>query len=145
MRISIFAAIATAIASPAFAQDVERSPYSLASPVPGEALRELSTDRPDKTESPYTVDAGHVQIELDLVTYAQDRDGDIRTETYGIMPVNLKFGVTGSTDLQLLIDPYVRRAVSDRNADMRQSMPGFGDITLRLKHNLGEMTAATPP
>jgi hypothetical protein len=36
-------------------------------------LRELSTDRPDKTERPFTVDAGHFQLEMDLFSYACDR------------------------------------------------------------------------
>lgn len=29
----------------------------------------MSTDRPDKTESLYTVDAGHFQFEADLVSF----------------------------------------------------------------------------
>ena len=39
-----------------------------------ESLRELNTDRPDKTEGPYTLDVGHCQVVIDLVTYTQDRD-----------------------------------------------------------------------
>ena len=35
-------------------------------------MREMSTDRPDKTESPYTVDAGHFQIEWDLFNFERD-------------------------------------------------------------------------
>jgi hypothetical protein len=33
----------------------------------------MSTDRPDKTETAYTMDAGHFQMEMDLVTYGRDR------------------------------------------------------------------------
>src|SRR4051794_35141958 len=36
--------------------------YTLFNPTPRKQMREMATDRPDKTESPYTVDAGHVQI-----------------------------------------------------------------------------------
>jgi hypothetical protein len=32
----------------------------------------MSTDRPDKTESAYTVDAGHFQFEADLVSFGID-------------------------------------------------------------------------
>jgi hypothetical protein len=46
-------------------------------------MREMSTDRPDQTESAYTVDAGHFQVEMDLVSAMFDRDpsggGDLRT------------------------------------------------------------------
>ena len=39
-----------------------------------QAVRPLSTDRPDTTESTHTVDAGHFQIESDLVAFSHDRD-----------------------------------------------------------------------
>ena len=41
----------------------DKSDYTLFNPTPRDRLREMSTDRPDKTESPFTVDAGHFQIE----------------------------------------------------------------------------------
>ena len=37
----------------------DKSVYHLFNPVPREYLRGMNTDRPDQTESPYTVDAGH--------------------------------------------------------------------------------------
>ena len=36
-------------------------------------MREMSTDRPDQTESPYTVDAGHFQVEMDFFKFTYDR------------------------------------------------------------------------
>ena len=128
--------IAAAAASPALAQAPDKSGYSLTNPTPREALRDLSTDRPDKTESPYTVDAGHVQVELDFANYSRDRDGQARAETIGVLPFNLKLGLTNSTDLQLLVEPYVRQEVTDRATGVRDTISGFGDVTLRLKHNL---------
>jgi hypothetical protein len=140
MRALILCLIAAAAASPALAQTSDRPRYSLTNPTPREALRELSTDRPDKTESPYTVDAGHLQVELDLATYSRDRNrsegGNLLTENLGILPINLKLGLSDSTDIQLLVDPHVRRTVTDRATGFRERVSGFGDITLRLKHNL---------
>lgn len=140
MRVSTFAAIAAAIAPSGNAQPVGKSDYGLTDPAPRDALRELSTDRPDKTESPYTVDAGHVQIEIDLATFSRDRDrsggGDVRTETLGIVPVNVKLGLTNSTDVQLLVDPYVRQTIRDRTTGACQTRSGFGDVTIRVKQNL---------
>ena len=43
----------------------DKSIYTLFHPTPREWMREMSTDRPDQTESPNTVDAGHFQVELD--------------------------------------------------------------------------------
>ena len=128
--------IAATAASPALAQAPDKSGYSLTNPTPREALRELSTDRPDKTESPYTVDAGHVQVELDFANYTRERDGQSRSETIGVLPFNLKLGLTNSTDLQLLVEPYVRQEVTDRTTGARDTVSGFGDVTLRLKQNL---------
>ena len=39
----------------------DKSGYSFFHPAPREFMRELTTDRPDKTEGPFTVDAGHFQ------------------------------------------------------------------------------------
>ena len=35
-------------------------------------MREFNTDRPDVTESPFTVDAGHWQLELSFVEYTHN-------------------------------------------------------------------------
>ncbi len=88
------------------------------------ALRELSTDRPDTTESPHTVDAGHFQFELELAAW--EKSGADRTLNLGNL--NLKAGLTGSTDLQLVLPLYSR--------SQNGGPEGFGDIALRLKHNL---------
>ena len=45
----------------------DKSHYHLFNPTPRELMREFNTDRPDKTESPYTVDAGHFQFEMDVL------------------------------------------------------------------------------
>ena len=47
-------------------QDSTKSSYNLFHPCQRDQLRSFETDRPDATESPYTVDAGHFQFETDL-------------------------------------------------------------------------------
>jgi len=96
----------------------------------------MSTDRPDKTESPYTVDAGRFQIEMDFATFTFDDDANFRVETVTIAPVNFKAGIGRDTDLQLIFDSYVRETATDRTTGARETIDGFGDVTLRLKHNL---------
>lgn len=138
MRCSFACLLLVAAGSPASAQDSDKSIYNLLNPTPRELLREMSTDRPDKTESPYTVDAGRFQLEMDFVTYTADTDDDanLRMETINIAPVNLKLGLTSSTDLQVVIDSYVRHKVTDRTTNTQDRTDGFGDVTVRLKHNL---------
>jgi hypothetical protein len=136
-----FLPVYLAIAATAFAADapLDKSQYNLFNPTPPQWLREMSTDRPDKTESPYTVDAGHFQIEMDLVNYSYDkhnprRDGTI-VRTWGIAPVNLKVGLLNNLDLQLVLQPHTYVHTSDPAAGVSKRR-GFGDITTRVKWNL---------
>lgn len=119
-------------AEPAAPEAFDKSGYHLFNPVPADHLRELSTDRPDKTESPYTVDAGHIQIESDLVSYTHDSDSGV--EAWAIVPINFKVGLLRNVDLQTVIETYNHITTTDGLTKTRQS--GFGDITSRVKVNL---------
>ena len=113
--------------------------HSLLHPTPRDQLRALSTDRPDKTESPYTVDAGHFQFEMDVISYATDHDDadgrDIRARAYAIAPINVKAGLWHNVDLQVVFDTYNHVRVEDRVGRTVDRRAGFGDITTRLKIN----------
>lgn len=104
--------------------------YTVFNPRPQGELRELSTDRPDTTESPISVDAGHVQLEMDLVALGIDRRA-VDTSTVDVAVANLKLGITDRVDLQLVIAPYHRE---DVGATMMSS--GYGGTTARAKINL---------
>lgn len=107
--------------------------HTLFDPTPRAELHEFATDRPDVTESPYTVDPGHVQIELSLAEYALS--GDRSTRTFDALPVNLKFGLLDNVDIQFVFTPYERQVT--REEGQRTVASGFGDETLvRLKINL---------
>lgn len=117
-----------------------KSGYTLFNHTPADEMRALSTDRPDQTESPHTVDAGHFQIEIDFLNYTYDRDTsdgrDARSKNLAVAPANLKVGLLNNVDLQILFDPYVRSKTEDRIANARTDASGFGDIATRLKINL---------
>ncbi len=49
-------------AAPAAAQQADKSAYPFFQPTRATLLRELATDRPDATESPFTFPAGHGQF-----------------------------------------------------------------------------------
>lgn len=103
----------------------DKSAYHLFNPTPRQFMRELSTDRPDTTESPYTVDAGHLQIEMSFVDYT--REGS--TDALAVTPFNIKLGLLNNVDLQAVVDPYVVQSNGERAS-------GVGDSQLRLKVNL---------
>ena len=121
----------------------DKSHYTLFNPTPGALMREMSTDRPDTTESPYTVDAGHVQVESSFVDSTRDDDGG-DFDALSVLPTNLKIGLTNNIDLQLAVEPYVREEFEGDEID------GFGATQLRLKINLwgndgGETAFAVMP
>jgi hypothetical protein len=114
-----------------------KSQYHLFNPVPKELMREMSTDRPDKTESAYTVDAGHYQLETSFIDYAYDHRNpegtDTRSDTLSVMPFNIKAGLLNNVDLQFVMDPYMREHTKEEGLVERKH--GVGDIQTRLKVN----------
>src|SRR5208282_337458 len=110
--------------------------YNLSHPVPQELMRELSPDRPDKTESPYTVDAGHFQLEMDFANYTGDKSDGVTTKAWNVAPFNLKVGLLNKVDLQFVFDNYLNVRTEDRATGTTSTQSGVGDFTTRLKINL---------
>lgn len=124
--------------APAAAQpEDDKSAFTLFNPTPRALMRAMSTDRPDATESPYTVDAGHWQLELSFIDSTLDRrspDGT-RTSALAVAPLLLKVGLTNNIDLQLGLDPFTRVHTTPAGSP-RDTAEGFGDTVVRLKINL---------
>ncbi len=104
------------------------------------AARPLSTDRPDATESPFTVEAGRIQFEVSAAQFTRDRrtaDRDAPTvETWSLAPLNVRIGLSSWTELQVVHDGHVRVEERDRATGVRMRSDGLGDVTLRFKANL---------
>lgn len=115
--------------------EADKSQYNIWNPTPRELMREMSTDRPDKTESAYTVDAGHFQVEADLVSYSRDRHNDSkdRVEGWSFFNANLKVGLCNNSDLQFVVPTY--SSIRTRSAGTTEKNSGFGDLVTRLKIN----------
>lgn len=113
----------------------DKSQFNLFNPTPVSLLRELTPDRPDKTESPYTVDAGHFQLEMDFANFTVDETNGVRA--FNIAPVNLKVGLFNQVDLQFVFDNYLNVRTHQRLANPKTTtQSGIGDFTTRLKINL---------
>jgi hypothetical protein len=107
----------------------------LALHAPAFAQREMSTDRPDRTESPFTLERGRAQIELDAVAFTRDREPAGGFDGVAVAASNLKFGVSRDLDVQLLAQSWRRERVLAPGA-ATEVRAGFGDLTARVKLNL---------
>lgn len=109
----------------------DKSGYHLFNPTPVELRRPLASDRPDGTESPITVDAGAVQLELSVLEWTIDDDPAGERDTRTVFPTNAKLGLTNSSDLQVIWTPYI-----DRESDPTPDASGVGALQIRGKLNL---------
>lgn len=108
-----------------------------ANPTPDSLLRSFSTDRPAKSNSPLTVDAGHVQYESDLFNYLHSNAGGVTTRLYTAFDPVLKLGITNRVDFEVQFTGYDWVSAHDPATGLRLSTNnGAGDITLRTKVNL---------
>jgi hypothetical protein len=130
----VFRVVAFASAQETNAVPPDKSAYNLFNPVPDDLMRELTPDRPDKTESPYTVDAGHYQLEMDFANYTYNESGGTTTRAWNLAPFNLKAGLLNNVDLQFVFDNYLDVRTESHAASTTQS--GVGDFTTRMKINL---------
>lgn len=117
----------------------DKSHYNLFNPTPIELRRAYNTDRPSKTDSPYTIDAGVFQIETDLANWTLDEnnvdDAHIRVRTWIVGQTNFKLGLTNWMDLQIFPQMYVNRRTSGADFGAPLDQSAFGDTTVRLKIN----------
>ncbi len=118
------------------AQQNAQKNFSLFNPVPSAQMREMETDRPDVTESPFTVDAGHFQLETDLVRTIREKSETTQTNTFLINQMNLKIGITGSTAIQIGFQTYGRQSEKELDSGEKTIIDGHGDLTFRIKQNL---------
>ncbi|MCS3869438.1 hypothetical protein J3D55_002354 [Chryseobacterium ginsenosidimutans] len=117
-------------------QETLQKKFSLFNPVPRAQMREMETDRPDVTESPVTVDAGHFQLETDLIRTIREKSESLQTNTLLINQMNLKVGLTHSTAVQIGFQTYGKQSERKFDSGEKTITHGQGDLTLRIKQNL---------
>jgi hypothetical protein len=138
MRFIITLLITTLLATLAYGQaDTTRHKYNLFNPVPRDKMKDMETDRPDVTESAYTVPAGHFQVESDLFKQVRNKSDGVQNIANSYNLANLKLGITQKLDVQLVIPTYAtnttRNLATGKITDKAQ---GIDDITARVKYNI---------
>lgn len=99
-------------------------------------LRDMTTDRPDTTEVPFTVDAGHFQLESNVFGFGRSFRGPMGevTNSYDIMTSNLRIGLTNTVELSLVSRPY--GSVRARGPGTLDKFSGSGGFDIRGKFNI---------
>jgi hypothetical protein len=118
--------IAAMLAAPAAAQSV---PTASTSQAP------ICTDRPTKSNFACTVPRGHVQIEADGLAWISNSSGGTRTDQLLFSNPTVKYGLTGSSDIQINWVPFTRVRSRDAAGGV-STLSGIGDATIRFKQRL---------
>lgn len=114
--------------------DSSKANFNLFNSTPTNLIRDFETDRPDITESAYTVDAGHFQMETDLFKTENTNFEAVKTVNNYYNFINLKLGLTNKTDIQLVVSSFFTSNYKIGNIQSKSN--GFGNVTLRVKQNL---------
>jgi len=125
----------------AYAEDAaapvpDKSQYSIFNPTPDNLLRDLASDRPTKSYSPITVDAGRFQIEMDLANYAYGTYQGVTTDSFLTADPVIKLGLTNRIDLE--IQPGSYQFMRNFDANTHQTIAraeGYGDVIVKTKIN----------
>ena len=145
LALTLFASVGNAQDPSNSAAAPDKSQFNLFNPTPAAFLRAMTTDGPGATESAYTVDAGHFQIEMSFIDYTSVRqtfqdeefleDFTYHLDWLAIAPFNLRIGLLNSLEVQLVLEPYNQVYEREDEGDSTKQR-GFGNTTVRLKYNV---------
>ncbi|HWB55110.1 MAG TPA: transporter [Tepidisphaeraceae bacterium] len=117
----------------------DKSQYTLFDPTPTSELRGMSTDRPNATNSPQTIDAGHLQIETGVVdyTYYHDRykGASAQYNQWGFGQFNFRLGVLDNLELNAAFDSFDYATAHDNYTHSNTHAEAFGDTVVGAKLN----------
>lgn len=120
------------------AAEEDKSQYTLFNPTPKEKMRSFNTDRPTKSNVPYTVDAGHFQWEGDILIYGFDNTSTPGTDitSWVIGNPTFKAGLLNNLDFEVGFSAFNNIRSQTRSDGSSTAFTGFGDVTTRAKVNL---------
>jgi hypothetical protein len=76
-----------------------------------------------------------VQVETGILDWSVTREAGTRTTQWAIGASAIKYGVTDTLHVELDVMPYTR--THDRADGIRSTASGFGDLTVKVKQELG--------
>jgi hypothetical protein len=145
IKLTGLATVFAALSSSAHADDgstsdpgiPDKSGYNLFDPTPDDEMRKFAPDRPTKGFSVRTIDAGHFEIETDLVNYTYSKYLGMATHSVEALDPTLKVGITNWADFEVQFNGLQSSQSFDRESGATVAQgAGFGDVFLRTKMNL---------
>jgi hypothetical protein len=106
-------------------------------------LRPLRSNRPGRTESPFTADPGHLQVETDFFNYVQDRfpgtdssgaEVKFTEKAVSVAGTNLRTGLNRWLEAEAYVQPYISDSL--RGGADSDHLSGTGDSIVAFKANL---------
>jgi Putative MetA-pathway of phenol degradation len=123
-------------AAPADPNAPDKSGYNWFNPTPDDEMRKFAPDRPTKGFSVRTIDAGHVEMEMDTFNETYSRYLGVITRSIQTLDPNVRIGVTNSTEFEIQFNGLqLSHSAAESGALVAQGA-GFGDVVLRTKMNL---------
>ena len=154
-RITLLVALActsrvAAAADPPATAAAGPPPFTRVDRVPDDRQRAFNSDRPSVTTSPFTVDAGHAQLEASFGQYTRDRSettGGDGGEHVAVLPAEVRVGVTDRVEVDVMATPFLLQhtpagiavrptPTTPRVMTAAAHNSGFGDVQLQAKLNL---------
>jgi hypothetical protein len=118
----------------------DKCQYTLVNPTPGSQIRDMDTDRPNITNTPHTIDAGHWQIETGIVNYTYYRDKssaqNVSSDDFAFGQFNLRLGLLNDLEINAVIDTCEVDCAHDYSSRTTFRASGFGDTVIGGKLNL---------
>ncbi len=115
----------------------DKSAYNIFDPTPDSALRSFSPDRPLNSISPFTVDAGRVQIESDFVNFTRSSDRLTTTGTLEAVDPEIRVGLTQFLEFDLITAGLLTDRTAANGTGRTQAHDlGTGAVTLQARYNL---------
>jgi hypothetical protein len=135
--LAAIAALVVLVSWPAEAEEPDKSGYTLFDPTPDDLMRKFAPDRPTKGYSVRTIDAGHFELETDLVSYTYSHTPGVTTHNIQAFDPTLKLGLTNWMDFEVQFNGLqYARSFGDAVVGNLTDTTGFGDVFLRSKINL---------
>ena len=115
----------------------DKSGYNLFNPTPDDEMRKFTPDRPAKGFSVRTIDAGHFELETDIVNYTTSNDRGTVTRSIEALDPTVKLGLTNWMDFEVQFNGLQSsRSFDSASGNEVLNGAGFGDVFLRTKMNL---------